>query len=139
MNFKESVMSKLPSTLPKRTRTIVKDILFQEKYNLSHTEVDLMAYIFNALNWSMQVDGHLVLNTNKFRQDLPQIGEKSLEASLRTLKDRNLIEVDMVSVPIWRNSKARGIKITSLGLEYNASLYKPDEKKVMKHLQVDID
>ena len=42
-------MSKAPQNLPKRTRVLVKDILFQEKYRLTHTQMDIMSYIINAL------------------------------------------------------------------------------------------
>jgi hypothetical protein len=48
-------MSQTPQNLPKRTRTLVKDILFQEKYRLTHTQVDIMAYITNALTWQLKL------------------------------------------------------------------------------------
>jgi len=38
----------LAPNLPKRTRSIVKDLLFQEKHNLSHSQMDLMAYLVNV-------------------------------------------------------------------------------------------
>lgn len=41
-------MSQAPQNLPTRTRILVKDILFQEKYRLTHTQIDVMAYIINA-------------------------------------------------------------------------------------------
>jgi len=36
-NFQGFIMSITPQNLPKRTRVLVKDILFQEKYSLTHT------------------------------------------------------------------------------------------------------
>ena len=86
INFKESVMSVTPQNLPKRTRILVKDLLFQEKYQLTDTQVDIMSYIFNAFTWSMKVDGYMVLTSKKILGDLPQIGEKTLDATLRELE-----------------------------------------------------
>lgn len=125
-------MSALPA---KRTFVLVKDLLFQEKYKLTHTETDLMAYIVNSLTWAMQIAGFNILSTKKITSDLPQISESTLESSLRTLKEMELIEVEMVSVPKWQNSFARGIKITSKGLKYNSKYYKVDEKKIIEALQ----
>ena len=45
------------SVAPKnRTRILVKDLEFQAKHQLTHTEVDIMAYIINALNTTKRVN-----------------------------------------------------------------------------------
>ena len=85
-------MSQIPTKPKQRTQFLIKDILFQEKYKLSNTELDIMAYIFNALTWAKNVDGYFPITSKKFSTDLPYIGVKTLEASLRTLKTMQLIE-----------------------------------------------
>ena len=134
-------MSLAPNNLPKRTRVLAKDLIFQEKYNLTDTQIDIMAYIFNALGWAKKVDNHLVLSTKKILSDLPQIKEKTLEASLKALKDVGLIEVKMVVVPEWKNARIRGIYITSSGMSYNSSLYLPKipvEDLEKEHLKIEL-
>jgi len=69
---------------------LVKDILFQEKYRLTHTQVDIMAYIINALMWTTKVGAFFPITNKKFQQDLPQVSEKTLEESLRVLKAMGL-------------------------------------------------
>ena len=75
-------MSVTPKNLPKRTRILVKDLLFQEKYQLTDTQVDIMSYIFNAFTWAMKIEGFMVLTSKKIIGDLPHIGEKTLSATL---------------------------------------------------------
>ena len=128
-------MSKVPQNLPKRTRVLVKDILFQEKYRLSHTQMDIMAYIINALMWSIKVGAFFPLTNKKFHEDLPQISEKTLEESLRVLKAMELIEVQMISVPQWNNAYVRGIAILPKGLEYNARYYQANEQEIIENLK----
>ena len=38
MNFKESTISITPKNLPKRTRVLSKDLIFQEKHHLTDTQ-----------------------------------------------------------------------------------------------------
>ena len=128
------MMSQTPQNLPKRTRVLVKDILFQEKYRLTHTQVDIMAYIINALTWSIKVGAFFPLTNKKFHKDLPQISEKTLEESLRVLKAMELIEVQMISVPQWNNAYVRGIAVLPKGLEYNAHYYQANEQTVIDNL-----
>ena len=128
-------MSKIPQNLPKRTRVLVKDILFQEKYRLTHTQVDIMAYIINCLTWTAKVGAFFPVTNKKFHQDLPQISEKTLEESLRVLKAMELIEVQMITVPDWGNAYVRGISILPKGLEYNASFYKAEERVIIDNLK----
>lgn len=128
------------SALPPKNRTfvLVKDLIFQEQYKLSHTQTDLMAYIINSLTWAMKIGAYNVISTKKFLSDLPQISESTLEASLRTLKEMELIQVEMVAVPQWKNTFARGIKISSKGLKYNSKFYKQKEKIVIEALEREI-
>ena len=112
-------MSKAPNQ-PKRTRVLIKDLLFQERYKLTHSQMDLMSYIVNAMYWAISVDGFFVLATNKIMSDLPTIGIKTLEANLKALKDADLIKTKMVQVKDWNGKPfLRGIKLTVLGEEYN--------------------
>jgi len=131
-------MSQAPQNLPKRTRVLVKDILFQEKYRLTHTQVDIMAYIINAMTWTLKVGSFFPVTNKKFHEDLPQVGEKTLEEALRVLKAMELIEVQMITVPSWGNARVRGISVLPKGLEYNSSYYKVDEKKIIKNLKEEI-
>jgi len=128
-------MSVTPENLPKRTRVLVKDILFQEKYRLTHTQVDIMAYIINALTWTTKVGAFFPVTNKKFHEDLPQISEKTLEEGLRTLKAMGLIEVQMITVPKWNNAYVRGISVLPKGLEYNSGYYHADEKKIINSLE----
>lgn len=129
------MMSKNPQNLPKRTRVLVKDILFQEKYRLTHTQVDIMAYIINALTWSTKVGAFFPVTNKKFHEDLPQISEKTLEESLRVLKAMELIEVQMITVPKWNNAYVRGIAVLPKGLEYNARYYQAKEQEIIESLK----
>ena len=129
------MMSKTPQNLPKRTRVLVKDILFQEKYRLTHTQVDIMAYIINALMWATKVGAFFPITNKKFHEDLPQISEKTLEESLRVLKAMELIEVQMIAVPKWNNAYVRGISVLPKGLDYNASYYQAKEQEIIDNLK----
>ncbi len=133
-------MSQAPiNKLPKRTFVLIKYLIFQERYRLSHTQTDIMAYILNSITWSLCIDGFRPITTKKFISDLPQISEKTLEESLRVLKKMDLIEVKMIKVDKWRNSPTvRGIRITAKGMEYNRAYYKTDEKDVINSLQADL-
>ncbi len=126
------------SALPQRTRILIKDLLFQEKYKLNNTQVDIMSYIFNSLTWAIKVDGFLVITNKKLISDMPQITQKTLESSLRALKAVELIETDMVSVSQWNGAKVRGIKITEKGMEYNSSLYMPTAKTLLESLEEEL-
>ena len=139
MNFKESLMSVTPNDLPKRTRVLVKDLLFQEKHLLTNTQIDLMSYIFNAFTWAVKINGYIALTNKKFSDDLPQIREKTLESSLQELESKGLIEREGIRVPQWRNAKVRGIKITFAGMKYNSSLYTPTHQAIVNALQTRIE
>ena len=134
-NFQGFTMSQSPQKLPKRTRVLVKDILFQEKYKLSHTQVDIMAYIINASMWAVRVGSFFPITNKKFHTDLPQIGEKTLEEALRELKSMELIEVQMITVPQWNNARVRGIQVLPKGLEYNSYFSQMGENEIISHLK----
>ena len=127
-------MSHTPQNLPKRTRLLVKDIIFQERYLLTHTQVDIMAYIINAITWAVKVGAFFPITNKKFHEDLPQISEKTLEEGLRVLKAMELIEVQMITVPSWHNAYVRGICILPKGLEYNGTYYQIEEKEIIDSL-----
>ena len=131
-------MSAVPKKQPQRTRVLVKDLIFQETYRLTDTQVDIMSYIFNALTWAKAVMGYMPLTTKKFRGDLPQIGEKTLEASLLVLKKMELIEVDTIVMVNWHNARVRGIKITPKGMKYNSSFYSPNSQEVIENLEKEL-
>ncbi len=128
-------MSVTPNNLPKRTRVLAKDFLFQEKHQLTDTQVDIMSYIFNAFTWAMKINGYMVLTSKKIMDDLPQIGAKTLDASLLELANKGLITRSLVTVKIWRNARVRGIKITSDGMEYNSSMYTPTHQAIVNVCQ----
>jgi len=129
-------MSIAPNNLPKRTRVLIKDILFQEKYNLTHSQMDLMAYIANASYWAMNVDGYFILATSKIMSDLPQMGLKTVEANIKALKEANLITTQKVQVKNWNGKPfLRGIKLTTYGQEYNNHYITSMEDKERKELK----
>ncbi len=132
-------MSITPQNLPTRTRVLAKDLLFKEKHELSDTQVDIMSYIFNAFTWTMKIRGYMVLTTKKFANDLPHIGKKTLESSLKELEIKGLIKRTLVNVPSWNNARVRGIKITLAGMEYNSSFYAPTHQAIVHAFQERID
>ena len=124
------------SALPQRTRILVKDLIFQLKYNLSHSQTDLMAYLVNVIYWATNVDGYFVIATSKIMSDLPEMGQKTIEANLKVLKDLGLIESKIVEVTQWRGKpKLRGIKLTEKGAEYNSKLVLPPQDERVKKLE----
>jgi len=129
-------MSIAPNNLPKRTFVLIKDLIFQEKYKLTHSQMDLMAYIANASYWAMNVDGYFILATSKIMSDLPQIGLKTIEANLKALKDLKLITTKIVEVKNWRGKPhLRGVKLTTYGQEYNNHYITSMEDKERKELK----
>ena len=76
-------------------------MLFQKKYSLSHTQMDLMAYFVNLAFWTIIVEGYYVIATKKIMSDLPEMGQKTIEASLKRLKEIGLIEPICNFVPTW--------------------------------------
>jgi len=127
------------SAVPQRTQILVKDLLFQEKYNLSHTQTDLMAYLVNVTYWATYVEGYYVIATKKVMSDLPCLGEKTFEASLKVLKEFGLIESKIVEVTSWRGKpKLRAIRLTYKGKEYNAKLILPTQDKKVKRLEKEL-
>ena len=124
------------SAVPQRTQILVKNLPFQEKYHLTHIQTDLMAYLVNIISWAICVDGYYVITTSKIMSDLPKMGQKTIEASLKVLKDLELIECKMVKVPQWQgNVKHRGVKLTSKGKEYNGALMLPSQDKKVRELE----
>jgi len=101
----------------------VKDMLFQKKYSLSHTQMDLMAYFVNLAYWTIIVEGYCVIATKKIMSDLPEMGQKTIEASLKKLKEVGLIETTIVEVKVWNgNPRIWGLKLTEKGKELEAKI-----------------
>jgi len=125
--------------LPNRTQILIKDLPFQEKYHLSHSQTDLMAYLVNVVYWAINVEGYFVITTSKIMSDLPAMGQKTIEANLKVLKDLGLIECQIVEVTPWKGKpKLRGVKLTSKGEEYNAKLVLPSQDEEVKRLKLEI-
>jgi len=71
--------------------------------------------------------------------DLPAMGQKTIEASLKVLKDLELIECKMVEVSQWRgDTKYRGVKLTKKGAEYNANLVLPSQDERVNELKKEV-
>ena len=127
------------SVAPQRTVSLSKDFLFQEKHNLSHSQMDLMAYCVNLSYWAICIDGYFVITTSKVMSDLPQMGLKTFEASLKVLKDFGLVECKIVEVTQWKgNPKVRGLKLTTKGEGYNGHLMLPSQDKRVRELEKEI-
>ena len=127
------------SAVPNRTQILIKDLPFQEKHKLSHSQTDLMAYLVNVTHWAINVEGYFVIATSKIRSDLPAMGQKTIEANLKVLKDLELIECKIVEVTQWRGKpKLRGVKLTQKGKEYNAKLVLPSQDEEVKKLKLEI-
>jgi len=125
--------------LPNRTQILIKDLPFQEKYNLSHSQTDLMAYLVNVIYWAINIEGYFVITTSKIMSDLPAMGQKTIEANLKVLKDLGLIECKIVEVTPWKGKpKLRGVKLTQKGQEYNAKLVLPSQDEEVKRLKLEI-
>ena len=127
------------SAVPNRTQILIKDLPFQEKHKLSHSQTDLMAYLVNVTHWAINVEGYFVIATSKILSDLPAMGQKTIEASLKVLKDLELIECKIVEVTQWKGKpKLRGVKLTQKGKEYNAKLVLPSQDEEVKKLKLEI-
>ena len=124
------------SVVPQRTRILVKDLFFQAKYKLSHSQTDLMAYLVNVIYWATSVGGYFVITTGKIMSDLPEMGQKTIEANLKVLRDLGLIECKIVEVTQWRGKpKLRGMRLTEKGKEYNGHLILPNQDERVKKLE----
>jgi len=122
------------SKVQQHTQILIKDLDFQAKYHLSHTQTDLMAYMVNVTHWATSIDGYYVIATAKVLSDLPHLGEKTFEASLQVLKALGLVQCKIVEVKNWKGKpKLRGLRLTKKGQEYNAKFFLPtNEKKLEK-------
>jgi len=124
------------SSIPKHTKILIKDLDFQAKYNLSHTQTDLMAYMVNVPYWADSVDGYFVITTSKILSDLPHLGLKNFEPAFKALKDLGLIESKIVKVTHWTGKpKLRAIKLTKKGKEYESNMILPSQDEKVKRLE----
>ena len=127
------------SALPKRTTILIKDLLFQEKHALTHTQTDLMAYLVNVSYWATVVEGYHVIATSKIMSDLPCLGEKTFEASLKVLKELGLVQSKVVRVIQWQGKPyIRGIRLTEKGKEYNNKLVLPTQDEKLRNVQKEL-
>jgi len=125
-----------PQKVANFTRTLIKDVCFQQKYNLSHTQTDLMAYLANLISWATCINGYYLITTKKILLDMPLLHEKTLEASLKVLKDFGLIETTLLEYKPWSDTrKFRGLRLTDKGKEYNSHLVLPPQDERVIELQ----
>jgi DNA-binding PadR family transcriptional regulator len=124
------------SAVPQRTQFLIKDLFFQTKYNLSHTQMDLMAYFVNLAYWAICIDGYYAITSHKIMTDMPQIKEKTLEATIKELKAIGLITTTIVEVKKWNKSpKVRGLKLTKKGAEYRNNFVLPSVDPKVRELE----
>jgi hypothetical protein len=95
---------------------LVKDFTFKEKFNLTHTQTDIMSYFVNLSSWAYtEGSGYYLAVTNKIMMDL-DLQIKTVEACILKLKKLNLIKVKCMLVKEWSTqTKHRYIAITSKG------------------------
>ena len=114
----------------------MQDFDFQAKYHLTHSQTDLISYLVNIISWAICIEGYYVIATRKIMSDLPSMGLKTIEASLKVLKDLELIESKVVKVTQWKGMPhIRGVKLTEKGKEYNAKLILPSQDERVIELQ----
>jgi len=130
--FKDITMS----SLSQHTQILIKDLDFQAKHQLSHTQTDLMAYMVNVTYWADVVDGYYVIATLKILSDLQNLGKKNFEISLRALKEKGLIQTKIVEVRRWRGKpKIRGIRLTEKGKLYHSNMVLPSQEPKVRELE----
>jgi hypothetical protein len=128
-----------PQNLTKRTQILIKDLPFQEEYKLSHTQTDLMAYLANVPYWATEINGYFIIATSKIMRDMPMMGEKTIIASFKVLREKNLIHTTTVVVENWRGKPClRGIRLTYKGQKYNQNLILPSQDKEVKRLKKEL-
>ena len=117
------------------TRTLVKDLVFQRKYNLTSTQTDIMSYLINLPYWAKKIGEYSLILTKKIMSDL-KLGLKTVEASFTKLKKLKLIEIVKVKVKEWGIGKNfRGIKISVRGLEYNTRFTSGQRKEAEQKIK----
>ena len=124
------------SITPTFSLKLVKDFTFKEKFNLTHTQTDIMAYFVNLSSWAYtEGSGYYLALTQKIMKDLG-LGLKTVEASILKLKKLNLISVKSMLVKEWSTLiKHRYIAITSRGKTYDNALYPIKEEKKINDLE----
>ena len=124
------------SVSPTFSLKLVKDFTFKEKFNLTDTQTDIMAYFVNLSSWAYtEGSGYYLALTNKIMNDLG-LGLKTVEASILKLKKLNLISVKCMQVKEWQTLvKHRYIAITSKGKSYDNALYPSKDEKKLSDLE----
>jgi DNA-binding MarR family transcriptional regulator len=106
------------------------------KYNLTYTQMAVMYYVLMLKNWVKYVEHDFyVILSSKIEEDL-KLHPKTVEANLTQLKKLGLIETKRCKVDAWNKHRTyRGIRITTLGKEYNLSFYKEKEYQYALELE----
>ena len=127
------------SITPTFSLKLVKDFTFKEKFNLTDTQTDIMAYFVNLSSWAYtEGSGYYLALTQKIMNDLG-LGLKTVEASILKLKKLNLISVKCMQVKEWSTLiKHRYIAITSKGKTYENALYPSKDEKKFSDLEEQI-
>jgi hypothetical protein len=115
---------------------LVKDFTFKEKFNLTHTQTDIMSYLVNLSSWAYtEGSGYYLAVTNKIMMDL-DLQTKTVEASILKLKKLKLISVKCMLVKEWSTQvKHRYVAITSKGKTYQSVLYPSKDEKKLNDLE----
>jgi len=124
------------SIKPTFSLTLIKDFAFKKKFNLTNTQVDVMAYLINLSSWAYSDGfGYYLALTSKIMDDLG-LGLKTVEASLLQLKKLNLITTKLISPNEWDTfTKHRHVAITAKGRTYKSSFLPPKEVKKIDDLE----
>jgi len=115
---------------------LVKDFTFKEKFNLTHTQTDIMSYFVNLSSWAYtEGSGYYLAVTNKIMMDL-DLQIKTVEDCILKLKKLNLIKVKCMLVKEWSTqTKHRYIAITSKGKTYQSVMYPSKDEKKLNDLE----
>ncbi len=105
------------STIPNRPRSLITDLLFQKKYNLSYTQINFMAYVVDSPSWASCVDGYYAITTKQIIEDLPSMTSSKIQTILKKLENLELIDKTLIK-DTKTNYRVRGIKLTKKGEEY---------------------
>ena len=124
------------SATPTFSLKLIKDFDFKQKFNLTHTQTDVMAYFVNLSNWAFTCgSGYYLALTSKIMNDLG-LGLKTVEASILILKKLNLITVKQTEVEEWCSFiQHRYVALTAKGRTYDNSYFPPKESKRLDDLE----
>ena len=124
------------SVTPTFSLKLIKDFDFKEKFNLTDTQTDVMAYFVNLSSWAYtDGNGYYLALTSKIMNDLG-LGLKTVEASILKLKKLNLISTRQMEVKEWLTGiKHRYVTITAKGRTYDNAYFPPKESQKLNDLE----